>query len=238
MSEVSRTNFIEVNLRANRVPYFNLSKSQEVKKKIISDMKIYNEYLLTTGKLILFFYLKCLTLKNSFISLGLEFESIIIVDRQRDNELITKKRNDDFHKQVIQIRQKSTKEEEAYIVQCARDLANMSEQAYTDFRNALKPICKLPCVSNLNIMKSRMNRLFPVSNNLYGSYVNSLRKIEFVLNRVHDKLGGKIKDETFRIQYCGDGTMVSKTHVNLLTFSFSVMNVIDLSFHNQNVLGF
>ncbi len=90
MSEVSRTNFIEVNLRANRVPYFNLSKSQEVKKKIISDMKIYNEYLLTTGKLILFFYLKCLTLKNSFISLGLEFESIIIVDRQRDNELITK----------------------------------------------------------------------------------------------------------------------------------------------------
>ena len=114
----------------------------------------------------------------------------------------------------------------------------MSEIAYIKFRDALKPICTLPFLSELNTIKSRMNRVFPVSRNLYGSYVNSLRKIEFVLNRVYDQLKGKIRDDTFQIQYCGDGTMVSQTHVNLLTFSFNAMNISNLSCYNQNVLGF
>ena len=49
---------------------------------------------------------------------------------QNDNELMRNERNVNFNR-VIEIKKKSEKEEQSFIVQCARDLACMSEIAFT-----------------------------------------------------------------------------------------------------------
>ena len=56
MGGINKTHEITVNLRSNRTPYFGLTNDHYVLSKIRKDLKLYNEYLLTTGIFIYYFY--------------------------------------------------------------------------------------------------------------------------------------------------------------------------------------
>lgn len=162
----------------------------------------------------------------------------MIVDTRGDSIITRQQRKEPKNfNQVIQIKRHCTKEEADFIVQCARDVACMSELSYCNFRKALMPLVSLPMLCDLNIVKSRMNRMFPISNNMFGSYVNSIKKLVFALNRAYLKLDKQIKDDTFCIEYCGDGTMLTKTHMNVLNFASNIMNLNDHSFRSLDILG-
>lgn len=76
-----------------------------------------------------------------------------------------------------------------------------------------------------------------------GSYIKDpTSKIKFVCEKYLEKLGKlippeKVKDNTFKILLCGDGVNLTRTHLNILNFTFSLVNDEDLRLGGYYTLG-
>lgn len=113
------------------------------------------------------------------------------------------------------------------ILQSARDEANMSAIGYCRFRNKINQILgsyKLKSIQKVNLFKFKLNRFFDIYNNDLGCYVNTKNKIDFTLKKIYEKLNGIIQDNTFNLHLSGDGMIVSKTNLNIITFVFRCLN--------------
>ena len=166
------TKHIQLKIRASREHFFNLKDPKDRRAQIIKDLVDYNEYLNNCGL--------------TFVKI--EISSLPEQKNENENAYIDS---------IVQIKKKHNPNEEAFIVQCARDLANMSERSYLLFKESLEPLYSLPNLSTLNEIKEKMNRVFPIATNNYGSYVSNLKKIEYVLNKSYETLEKQIKNDTF-----------------------------------------
>lgn len=197
--------YIQLNLRKNRVPYFNLYDKMKEKRKIKKKLDEFNNFLYTYG---------------------LSFSNVEITTIQ-DNYNLTIAKNRTIDKQ-------------AAICQTAKDLTLMSERSYNIFRKALLPNINLSSLLECNLYKQRVNKIWLIGDNDMGSYVKEpVEKIKFVCSKYLEKLGksNQVKDNTFNILLSGDGVSLTKTQINILNFTFSLLNDGDLSLRGFYILG-
>jgi hypothetical protein len=215
---------IELNLR-KRTPYFNLRDQLNEKRKIKRKLIQFNNFL------------------NSY---GLRFKSIDICPQTSQT--------DDFD---LNIRQDTETVDKAALCQTARDLSLMSERAYLKFRETISPIAELPSLDKCNAFKKQINQIWPISvdeadvrdpekiynpsdSNKMGAFIaEPVEKIKFVCQKYLEKMKPPviIEDNTFKIMICGDGLQITKTHLNLLNFCFTLLNKGDLSHKGFYTLG-
>ena len=203
---------IELNFRRFRVPYFDLIDKSKEKRKIKKKLDQFNKYL------------------NSY---GLGFNKIEISKQTVNNYML------DIETNTTQ----ETEQSKAAICQTAKDVALMSDKSYIKFRNTLSPFSKLSSLEECNIYKKRVNKFWNISGNEMGSYIKDpASKIKFVCEKYLEKLSKltppeKVKDNTFKILLCGDGVNLTRTHLNILNFTFSLVNDEDLSLGGYYTLG-
>ncbi len=187
---------IDLNLRHGRIPYFDLVQKRAERMKFRKKLNQFNNYLRTYG----------LNLKS------------VEIDDNVENEEGFK----------LQISEKADDLNLAALCQKARDSANISEKSYKELRKKLLPLCRLVNLSKCNKYKSQLNNIWPVDNNSMGSYIlDPVQKIKFVCNNFLNRLKSEqydLKINKFNILLCGDGIQLSKTHINVINFCFSLID--------------
>ena len=205
---------IELNLRRGRIPYFNLRNKLEQKITIKKKLDQFNNYL------------------NTF---GLSFSKIDITPVQNN----FKYKLSIFEKMSMD----TIDSEEDAISQRAKDLALMSDKSYKIFRNTLGLHSNLASLRKCNKYKKKLNKLWAIRDNDVGSYVKDpIKKIQYVCQKFIEKNISKnpdfqIENNIFKVLISGDGINVTKTHLSLLNFTFSLINDGDLSFRGFYTLG-
>jgi len=126
----------------------------------------------------------------------------------------------------------------AAICQTARDEALMSERAYNKFRKKIKPFAKLASLTKCNHYKRLISSYWQIQNTSCGAFVSDpIQKIKFVCEKYLTCNPGALEDKCFNIFLCGDGFQLTRTHLNILNFSFRLLNDSDLSLNGCYVLG-
>ena len=215
---------IELNLR-KRTPYFSLRDQLNEKRKIKKKLIQFNKFL------------------NSY---GLRFKTIDICPQlNQTNEF------------DLNITEDPTTVDKVAICQTARDVSLMSERAYLKFRETISPIAELPSLDKCNAFKKQINKIWPLSvdetdepdtekiynpsdSNKMGAFIGEpILKIKFVCQKYLEKLKPPetVENNTFKIMICGDGLQITKTHLNMLNFCFTLLNDGDLSHKGFYTLG-
>ena len=130
-------------------------------------------------------------------------------------------------------------------MQAAKDSANLSRRTYTTFKNKLNHIIfekrsKLISEYKLNIFKIKMNKFYQLKRNSLGYFVDSFDKIKFTLTKIFNSLRNQnieIKNNVFNLHLSGDGCSISKTKINIINFTFKVLNEGDQSSTGLYTLG-
>lgn len=212
--------YIDLNFRKSRIPYFKLSHKLDQKAKLKKKLDQFNTYLKT---------------------FGLSFNKIEIVSIESEKDKKIKDCKKDYKFDIVE--KPTGTSNEAAIFQTARDLSLMSERSYLSFRDIVKPIVKLPAISKCNEYKKKVNSFWPLRNNELGSYIKDpSSKIKFVCQKyLADKKrlnsGFQVKDNIFKILLCGDCINVTRTNLSVLNFAFSLLNSGDLSRKGFYALG-
>jgi hypothetical protein len=130
--------------------------------------------------------------------------------------------------------QNLTNEEKAFKFLKAKDESNLSQKKYRIIRKAIMDIetCNIMGIKSIDPMKQRLNNFFRLENNEKGFYLNPIQKIIFVCRKFLEKKP-EYDRRIFRIKLCCDGVALSSTKVNMLNFSF---NLLDDETQNLNVL--
>ena len=164
---------------------------------------------------------------NAFLkSIGLQLNSVDI--KKKDDTIETvQPEGVNIPEFDLKISGKSFKycPSEIQLMQTAKavDSSNLSQRNYHTLRNSLS-FTEIPSLYKIKEFKKRLNKFFELKKNEYGSYVNAREKIEFVLKKVYKKLNKQIDNDTFSIKFSGDGTNITRTSVQLLNFTFTVLN--------------
>ena len=199
---------IELNLR-RRIPYFHLLDQMKEKRKIKRKLAQFNRFL---G------------------SYGLNFKKIDICETEQ-NQIAP-----EFE---INIEQSFPVVDKAALCQTARDAGLISEKSYEKLRKTIKPFAKLSSIYKCREYKKKVNQIWPIQTNSKGSFIsNPIEKIKFVCQRfIQINSSEAVKDMTFKLLLCGDGVQITKTHINLLNFTFALLNDGDMSLNGQYTLG-
>ena len=168
-----------------------------------------------------------------------------IIDRIQSTEANKKLQYEIFKKKlVIQQSYDSNPictDNELFILQGARDHANMSEIAYTKYNREISKITKTKPrpFKKVNVFKKKMNLFFPIIHNTLGIYVNAEEKIKYVIKKIYEDMSIQTKriTDTFHIHLSGDGMGISKTKTSLMNFTFKVINENNLSTSGLYTLG-
>ena len=105
----------------------------------------------------------------------------------------------------------------------AVDASNISERAFHGLKKTLH-LNAMPSLYNLTRFKKRLNQFFELQSNDYGNFVNARQKIDYVLKKIYKRDPSLVKNNTFMLKFSGDGTNITKTSVQLLNFTFTVLN--------------
>ncbi len=163
---------------------------------------------------------------NLFLkSIGLQFKCVEIV--RRNDNVDEDDVEEDFEIKILDktITKFRTEETKTLLLDALKavDEANMSEQSYRGFKKTMK-LPSMPTMYRIRAHRSRLNSFFDLRQNDFGHYVDARQKIEYVLKKIYKKDSTQIKGDTFFLKFSGDGTNITKTSVQLLNFTFTVLN--------------
>ena len=116
----------------------------------------------------------------------------------------------------------ATLEEQVFASLIAKDETNLSKRKYKKFRQICKS-ANLPSYYLVKKMQKKLDRKNKIVTNQYGVYNKPLEKIQFVCGKYLQKYNA-VKDDIFIIKLSGDGTTITKSNVNLLNFTFTLIN--------------
>ena len=198
---------ITIDLR-KRKPYFELKDNKKVKASFKAKLDSFNSYL------------------NSF-QLALHQVEIKQVEEVPSNKF------------QLKIEQKIEEIDENFIFQTAREEAIMSNNAWIKFRQRVNTIpgYDVPPLCRLIKTKKKLNQFYKIYQNEFGSFCDAKEKISFILTKIYKKLDKNIENSKFMIEYCGDGTILTKTKINIINFTFNVLNAKNRSHNGQFTLG-
>lgn len=157
---------------------------------------------------------------NLFLkSIGLQFKCVEIVKKNEEHD-------EDFEIKILDKTVTEFKNDTKSIVMDtlkACDESNLSERGYLGFKKNIG-LPSMPSLAKLRMHKYRLNEFFDIEKNEYGNYVNVMQKIEYVLKKVYKKDPNLVKNDTFYLKFSGDGTNLTKSSVQLLNFTFTILN--------------
>ena len=123
-----------------------------------------------------------------------------------------------------------------------KDLANVSYNGYDIFKNGLTFMPKkyrLPCRNSIKSMKTRLNNFFEINTeNDFEYWCEPTSKIEFAC-RDYLRHNAPPENNLFIIKLGCDGTIITKSNVHLLNFTFTLINNEKKckTSHGNNILG-
>ena len=205
---------IELNLRASRIPYFDLINKKHEKLKIKKKFLQFNRYLQT---------------------FGLCLKTIQISENDQSNDF-----KFEIEKKIEIIDGPQTELELNAIFQNARDKACMSDRSYKTFRKAISPAAKIVSLARCISYKKKVDAFWPIEINEKGAFIaEPISKIKFVCAKYIERLEdpNTLKDKNFNILLSGDGLTLTKTHTNAFNFTFSLLNDGDMSHNGFYILG-
>jgi hypothetical protein len=150
--------------------------------------------------------------------IGLKVESIILSRRKKNTGVFQKPPKLTILKNHI------SKSQLAFRWMKATDLLNISNKKYHLLRKLLKnsPYI-LPSKHWITEMKLDLNDFFEIIPNDKGFYVNPEQKIQFVCKKFLID-NPDYQRQTFRIKLSADVTQISKTRIQLLNFTFDLLD--------------
>jgi hypothetical protein len=103
-----------------------------------------------------------------------------------------------------------------------KDELNLSRRDYKKLRCHLGKT--IPCYHKVHLLEKKMNSFFKMHDpNNYGVYVDPLSKIQFVCEKFLSQ-NPTITIDVFKLKISGDGTIITKSNVDLLNYTFTVIN--------------
>jgi hypothetical protein len=210
---------IELNLRNDRIPYFDLINKPRTKNKFRKKLIQFNNYFLTFG--ICFDKISCKSVQYR-----------VTTDEANDFE--------------FSIQEKAKQEDiidNSKICQNARDKACMSNKAYKIFRETIQPIAKLASLESCVLYKKKVDSFWSIKTNTRGSFIAEPGdKISYICSKYIEQqdpayCAKNIVNNTFNILICGDSFQLTKTHTNVLNITFCLLNDGDLSHNGFYILG-
>ena len=161
-------------------------------------------------------------------SIGLKINEIILSDNNYNNNQMER-----VKKTVVE----NEMPKEFIIFKCftAKDLTNLSSRKYSLMKSTLKEIItlRMPGIKAVTKLQFKLNNFFEIQSNDNGFFVDPQNKIKYVcqkfLKRNPDFSGTK-----FRIKLSADSTSISRTHINVLNFTF---NLLDDEVNSTSVFG-
>jgi len=117
----------------------------------------------------------------------------------------------------------------------AKDITNLSNIKYRQWRKILKEIDaqRLPGIKQIVTMQHELNNFFKIRKNNYGFFVNPIEKINLVCSSFLKK-NPNFNKTVFEIKLSADGTRISSTKIQVLNFTF---NLIDDEKNSSSVLS-
>ena len=122
----------------------------------------------------------------------------------------------------------------------AKDLTNMSCRKYSLMKSTLKELntIQLPGIKQLAKLQFALNNFFKIKSNDDGFFVEPKEKIIYACQKFL-KRNPSFSSTKLRIKLSADSTSISKTHINVLNFTFTI--VVDVenatSVFGANILG-
>jgi hypothetical protein len=151
-------------------------------------------------------------------TLKLKIDNITIKELNEDNE------NEEIEINIIKKidKQSKNKKKMSFKGLMAKDKASLSNRRYIVFKNTLE-ISAIPSLYSVIKMKKKLDDFFKLKNNDYGYYCVVTQKIklvcqQFLLENV------EVINDTFIIKLSCDGTTITKSHLQILNFAFTVIN--------------
>ena len=203
-----------------RMSYFNLKERAQHSVKENLYLKIF---------FFIEIYLKTFGLQISKIELK-KFNGPIVTHLNNDdlNENAKKQSYNLFKKKIAISEEIIDNVDNILIQQTAKDKANLSNLAYSAYRNRLQGInCKMFSAHKLNVFKKKMNQFFIIKSNRIGCFVDCKEKIEYTLKKIYENFTTEKKralQNTFKIHLSGDGCNITKTKFNIINFTFKVLS--------------
>ena len=151
-------------------------------------------------------------------SIGLIIESIILSKISTTTEMRLNK-----IKIIIKNCEPKYISENEKIFRCliAKDRANVSCIKYKLIRSSLDFIY-MPGINKIISLQKKINAFFPMKMNNYGVYCDPHLKIKYVCQKLLEK--NLYVEDKFIIKLSCDGTLITKSSVHLLNFTFTVVN--------------
>jgi hypothetical protein len=151
--------------------------------------------------------------------IGLKVDNIILSRRKKNAGVLQKP------PKLTILKKQISKSQMAYQCMKATDLLNISNKKYSLLRKLLKNINPffLPSKHWINEMKFDLNNFFEIIPNDKGFYVNPEQKIQFVCKKFLIN-NPDYQKQTFRIKLSADVTQISKTRIQLLNFTFDLLD--------------
>lgn len=219
-------------LLRERVKFFNLKKRAQfnVKKNMFYSLFFFVEI-----------YLKTLGLQFKYVELVPYNEEAQLEFDENELNLEAKQAAFKLFLKKLKILNVDTSDKELAVLQNAKDKANLSLLAYRAFRIKLKYInINILSAQKLDIFKLKLNLFFPIFSNSLGCYVSAGEKIKFVISKIYHQLiknNQEIKNNTFNVHLNGDGCQITKTKINIIKFTFKILNENNNSITGQYHLG-
>ena len=150
--------------------------------------------------------------------IGLKVDSIILSRRKKNTGVFQKP------PKLTILKNQISKSQLAFRCMKATDLLNISNKKYHLLRKLLKnsPYI-LPSKHWITEMKLDLNDFFEIIPNDKGFYVNPEQKIQFVCKKFLID-NPDYQSQTFRIKLSADVTQISKTRIQLLNFTFDLLD--------------
>ena len=106
-----------------------------------------------------------------------------------------------------------------------KDVCNISNENYRKMRKTLSKISpnKLSALKRIYSLKVQLDNHFRVNTNEKGCYIDPEQKIKFVCKKFLSR-NPNFPSNVFKIKLSCDGITISKTKVQLLNFSFNLLD--------------
>ena len=109
-----------------------------------------------------------------------------------------------------------------------RDRCDIPERKYKQIRETLK--LPMPTLNATNNFKKKLNETFKIDENKHGYFFEPVQKITYILTNLIER--GVIQGKTILLKLAGDGTEITRSHMKIFNFTFSVMNNPEIAYHN------
>ena len=136
-----------------------------------------------------------------------------------------------FTRKDLKIHQTANNNEDYDLkVMKAFDMSLTSYNKYQSIKNHLKDKF-FPSKSKVVLIRKKIDTIFNIRSNQFGFYFDARQKITFILQQRLEYLKEKksISNNTIKLKFCADGIQVTKSRIQLINFSFSIIDDIEKS---------